>query len=66
MLAEPALFVTDAELIQRVGVPEKIAYAVIESPPCASGVEISTNILRSGGVRQLAQARGDKRHMCRI
>ena len=29
VLAEPTLFVTDAELIRRLGVPEKVAYAAI-------------------------------------
>src|SRR5580704_8058360 len=29
VLAEPTLFVTDAELIRRLGVPEKFAYAAI-------------------------------------
>jgi hypothetical protein len=29
VLAEPTLFVTDAELIRRLGVPEKIAHAAI-------------------------------------
>jgi hypothetical protein len=29
VLTEPTLFVTDAELIRRLGVPEKIAYAAI-------------------------------------
>jgi hypothetical protein len=29
VLAEPTLFVTDAELIRRLGVPEKIAYAAL-------------------------------------
>jgi hypothetical protein len=29
VLAEPTLFVTDAELIRRLGVPEKFAYAAM-------------------------------------